>query len=121
MVDSVKNYLTLAYINIHGQTGLEYSKQVQIEQFIRLYNVDIAHCQEIDIQSESFEKCDYINSSFNIIANNAINKYGTCSIVSNSLETANIKTDKSGRVIVFYISDFSFRNVYLPSGNDPIK
>ena len=121
MVDSVQNYLTLAYINIHGQTGLEYSKQVQIEKFIRSYSVDIAHCQEIDINSESFEKCDYINSSFNIIANNATNKYGTCSIVSNSLETDNIKTDKSGRVIIFDISDFSFGNVYLPSGNDPIK
>ena len=60
MANSVQNYITLAYINIHGQTGLEYAKQVQIKQFVRLYKVDIVHCQEIDINSESFEKCDYI-------------------------------------------------------------
>ena len=72
--------LTLSYINIQGQTGLNISKQVQIETFLKTYNIDIAHCQEINIDNDSFQDCPFINSSYNIISNNASNKYGTCSL-----------------------------------------
>ena len=107
-------------MNIRGQTGLDNSKQLQIEHFLRNYNIDILNCQEINIVQDSFEQCDFLNSSFNIITNNARNKYGTCSFVSNSLQVDNIKLDTEGRVIVFDIGNISFSNVYLPSGNDPI-
>ena len=111
--------LTLSYINIHGQTGLNISKQVQIETFLKTYNIDIAHCQEINIDNDSFQDCPFINSSYNIISNNASNKYGTCSLVSSTLQPDNIKFDTNGRVITFNIEDITFGNIYLPSGNDP--
>ena len=116
---SSSRFLTLAYINIRGQTGLDYSKQVQIEQFLKLYNIDIANFQEININCDSFQDCPFINSSYNIISNNASNKYGTCCLVSSILQPDNIKFDTSGRVIVFSIDNVTFGNVYLPSGNDP--
>ena len=115
---SSSRFLTLAYINIRGQTGLDYSKQVQIEQFLKLYNIDIANFQEININCDSFQDCPFINSSYNIISNNASNKYGTCCLVSSILQPDNIKFDTSGRVIVFSIDNVTFGNVYLPSGND---
>ena len=76
------NVLNVAYINIQGQTGLEYAKQVQIEHFLQVYNIDILHCQEINILEHSFENCNFINSSYDIISNNASNKYGTYSLLS---------------------------------------
>ena len=107
-------------MNIRGQTGLDTAKQVQIEHFLKFHNIDILHCQEINILSESFENCDFINSSYYIISNNASNKYGTCSFVSNSFQAENIKYDTSGRTIVFNLENITFCNVYLPSGNDPV-
>ena len=111
--------INIAYINIRGQTGLEYSKQVQIEHFLKVYNIDILNCQEINITENSFENCNFINSLYDFISNNASNKYGTCCMVSNSFQPANIKFDTSGRVITFDIGDMTLANVYLPSGNDP--
>ena len=75
---STQNSINVAYMNVRGQTGLEISKQVQIEHFLQLYNIDILNCQEINIREDSFENCNFINSSYDIISNNASNKYGTC-------------------------------------------
>ena len=116
---SENQVLTLAYINIRGQTGLEVSKQVQIEKILQVYNIDILHCQEANILDTTFETCNFINSSYSIISNNASNKYGTCTLVSNCLEPTNIRFDTNGRVIVFDIGEMTFANVYLPSGSDP--
>ena len=74
--------LVVAYMNIRGQTGLDISKQKQIETFINIYKPDILNLQEINISEDTFENCDAINSSYNIISNNAANKYGTASLVS---------------------------------------
>ena len=112
--------LNIAYMNIRGQTGLDTSKQVQIEHFLKTYNIDILNCQEINILHDSFEHCDYLNSSYDIITNNASNKYGTCTFISNSLQPENIKLDTNGRAIVFDIENITFSNIYLPSGNCPI-
>ena len=106
-------------MNILGQTGLKNSKQVQIEQFLKTYKIDILHCQEINIENETFESCNFINSSYNIIPNNASNKYGTCTLVSSNLQTSDVKVDTNGRMIMFNIEDVTFANVYLPSGNNP--
>ena len=114
-----KNILTLAYINIRGQTGLEISKQVQIEKFLQVFKIDILHCQETNILDNTFESCNFINSSYSLISNNASNKYGTCCLISNCFQPENIKFDTRGRVIVFDIGEMTFANVYLPSGNDP--
>ena len=120
MISNQEHIITVAYMNIRGQTGLDTVKQVQIEHFIKFYNLDILNCQEINILSDSFEHCDYINSSVNIISNDESNKYGTCSFFSNSFQAENIKSDTNGRAIIFDIENITFGNVYLPSGNDPV-
>ena len=110
--------LTIAYLNIHGQSGLSTSKQRQIEDFIKFNSVDVLHCQEINVNDDALKDCNYIKSSFNIIENNAINKYGTASIVKNFLDVENIKMDTQGRAIFFDISNVTFGNIYLQSGTD---
>ena len=55
--------VTVAYLNIHGQTGLYTSKQKQIEDFLIKNQVDILNCQEINIEEESFNQCPYIISN----------------------------------------------------------
>ena len=34
------NIITVAYMNTRGQTGLDIAKQVQIENFLKVYKVD---------------------------------------------------------------------------------
>ena len=74
-------------MNIRGQTGLNVEKQLQIEHFIQQNSIDILHCQEIDISEDTFEECNYINSTFDIISINSPNMYGTASLVKNELST----------------------------------
>ena len=112
------NHISLAYMNIRGQTGLDECKQVQIENFLKSYKIDILNCQEINVNDDSFNNCGFINSSYSIISNNAQNKYGTCCFVSNCFNFENVKFDTKGRIIVFDIGDITFSNVYLPSGSD---
>ena len=95
------NILTVAYINIHGQSKLTDAKELQIEDFLKYNKIDIAHFQETDICDESFSKCFYLTSSFNIISNNAQNKFGTSSLVKSDLNFENTRCDTSGRAIVF--------------------
>ena len=61
---SLENILNIAYINIRGQTGLNLEKQQQIEHFIRLH--DILHCQEKNIDKDTFSQCNLISSSYKI-------------------------------------------------------
>ena len=71
MTQGNKNSLSLsvAFMNIHGQSRLPISKQLQIEDFIRYNKIDILHLQEIDISSETFSHCSLVSSSYEIIAN----------------------------------------------------
>ena len=55
--------LTIAYMNIRGQTGLDVSKQLQIENFIKSYRIDILNCQEINVLENSFSQCEYIGET----------------------------------------------------------
>ena len=119
-MEDTSNTLTIAYMNVRGQTGLDLVKQLQIDNFIKSYKLDILHCQEINILEDSFNNCENITSSFNILSNNAQNKYGTCRFVSNQYLTENFKTDSNGRVLAFNIGNITFCNVYMHSGNDPI-
>ena len=70
---------------------------------------------------DSFNQCDVIRSSYEIISNNASNKYGTCTILRNDFEASNIKMDTNGRIIIFDLNNLTFGNVYLPSGNDQVS
>ena len=117
----INNSINIAYLNLHGQSRFSEAKQKQIEDFISKHSIDILHCQEANIHEESFNQCSYIRSNFSIISNNAINKYGTASIVKNSLTADNIKTDTIGRAIFFDIGNTTFGNVYLHSGTDGLS
>ena len=110
--------LKLGFMNIRGQTGLSYMKQKQIESFIVREDLDVLHMQEININEESFSSCTTISSSFNIISNNAANKYGTASIIKSDITPSNIMFDTKGRAIVFDIGNLTLANLYLPSGSD---
>ena len=111
MADKVCNSLVISYLNIHGQTGLQFDKQLQIEEFVKYSRSDIIHLQEIDIQDDTFNECNFIKSNFTVIANNAGNKYGTASLVKNDLPVENIRCDTAGRVIIFEISKVNFGNL----------
>ena len=100
------NILTLAYLNIHGQSNLTDTKEIQIEDFMKFNKIDIAHLQEIEISDNSFSNCNFISSSFNIIPN----KYGTASLTEFTVEI--IKLDTAGRAIVFDIGDIILGNFY---------
>ena len=113
-----ENILTIAYMNIRGQSSLSVVKQLQIEAFAKNNHCDIINLQEAHIESETFSTCDFIQSSYNIIDNNSRNKYGTASLVKSELKIENIKNDLEGRVILFDIGDMTFGNFYLPFGTD---
>ena len=66
------NTLTVAYLNIHGQSVLNISKQKQIELFIIKHDIDILNCQEINVENESLSQCPVISSKYRIIQNNAL-------------------------------------------------
>ena len=83
--------VTLAYLNIHGQSGFSSSKQRQIEDFAIKHSIDIINCQEINIDQDSFSSCTLISSNYNIIQNNAANKYGTAVLVKSEFCVDNIK------------------------------
>ena len=110
--------LTIAYVNIRGQTGLPSTKQIQIENFIRREKIDIVHFQEIHITEDSFSSCPLISSSFNIVANNSPTKYGTATLTRSDLTAENIQFDTGGRAIVFDLGPLTLANLYPASGTD---
>ena len=118
MTSQQNKILSVAYLNIRGQSGLTIVKQLQIEAFAKFNHCDIVHLQEAHIEDATFSTCDFINSSYNIIDNNSINKYGTASLVKSELCTENICCDSEGRVIVFNIGEITLANIYLQSGTD---
>ena len=117
-LNSQENMLKVGFMNIRGQTGLSDTKQLQIESFIIREKIDILHLQEINIVEDSFSSCNTISSGFNIISNNAANKYGTATIIKSDFAPANILFDTRGRAIIFDIGDITLGNLYLPSGSD---
>ena len=82
---------------------------------------DIFHLQEANIDEERFSSCDFIKSSYIILENNSLNKYGTASLVKSDLEINDIKHDMEGRVLLFDVGDITVGNIYLPSGTDGIS
>ena len=117
-MDPSDNILTLAYLNIHGQSKLSETKQVQIEDILKFYKIDVAHLQEIEISDESFANCNFLNSTYSIISNNAPNQYGTSTLVKNTFSVENINFDTAGRAIVFDLGELTLGNFYAHSGSD---
>ena len=104
MAGSEQDYLVISYLNIRGQTGFTLEKQYQVEDFLKYSNSDILHLQEANIDDDTFCDCNYIETNYTVISNNAQNKYGTASIVR-----------------TFDISGITFGNFYLPSGTDALS
>ena len=113
-------FLTIAYVNLFGQIGFKTDKVLALSDFIKHYNVDIINCQEDNVDTDTFNVSDFICSNYDIIPNNAISKYGTCSLVSNNLSYNNVRFDTDRRAISFDLPDLYMNNgnIYLPSGND---
>ena len=106
---------------MHRQSGLNVAKQLLTQDFIQRNNNDILHCQEINIEDDSFESCEYINSNFSIVPNNALNKFGTATLVKNNLKVENVQRDTEGRGIKLDIGDLTIGNFYLHSGTDALS
>ena len=117
-MNTTENILNIAFLNCHGQSGFSQSKQLQIEDFVKCFKIDILHLQETCIDEESFSECRFISSNFIIIHNNSSNRYGTASLIKYNLPVKDIILHESGRLILFNIEDTTFGNVYLPSGTD---
>ena len=47
--------ITVATLNIQGQSGLNEVKQKQIEDFLKFNQIHILHLQEIEITPKTFE------------------------------------------------------------------
>ena len=62
-MDPVDSSLVVAYLNCHGQTGLDLPKQLQIEEFLRSYKIDILHLQETFIGVNTSSECNFISLS----------------------------------------------------------
>ena len=97
------DHLNIAFMNTRGQTGLDLTKQAQIESFLKLHRIDILNCQETNVSEDTFSQNHFITSSYEILSNNAINKYGTSCLISNNFTPKNIKMDTEGRIIKFDI------------------
>ena len=64
MDPNLNNTLNIAYLNMHGQTGLQIPKQKQLEDFIRRNNIDVLHTQEINIVEDMFSQCHFLSSNY---------------------------------------------------------
>ena len=105
----------VGFLKINGQTGLNKTKQKQIESFIFRKNM-----QETDINEDTFSLCSSLSSSYNIIPNNSPTKYTSTSVLFKSdLEIYNIQFDDKVRAISFDICGITNLCAYLPSGSDP--
>ena len=83
-------HLIIAFINCKGQTGFNESKQLQIEHFLKSFDVDILHLQESHFDDSTFKNCPFLLSNYQCISNNSNSKYGTASIIKNSIEVARL-------------------------------
>ena len=92
-------------INVRGQTGFNLPKQLQIQDYLKQYQCDVLHLQEVHINEDSFSNCNYILNNYSVITNNNTNNYGVCSLIKSEYEVSHINKDNEGRVIVFNISE----------------
>ena len=106
----------IASLNVRGQTKMNLSKLLQIEELLKSQKYSVIFFQESNVEESTFENCPFIKSNYQILTNNSPNGYGTSALVSNSLEVKNVKALPGGRILYFEINKISFVNVYLPSG-----
>ena len=110
--------LVVVSLNCRGQTRLNVSKQLQIEDLIRLYQIDVLLCQEIKIEEDSFNECDFISSSYNIFSSKSQNEYGMAILIKNTLQVENINFGCGNRIISVDCCGVTICNIYPHSGTD---
>ena len=116
MLDNCK--IKICFLNCRGQTGFTEAKQLQIENFLKIHDIDILNLQETHLEKDSFSSCNFILFNYEIIKNNSNSQYGTCILIKKNFEFQNVILHESGRVIILDIGTFTIGNVYLPSGTD---
>ena len=103
--------LAVASINCQGQTRMNESKQRMIQFEIQSKQLDIVHLQECQIDSDTFQCCEFISQNFQIIKNNADNGYGTACIIRNNIQIEKVKVIPGGRIISFNVGKTTFINI----------
>ena len=58
------DHLNIAFMNTRGQTGLDLTKQAQIESFLKFHRIDILNCQETNVSEDTFSQNHFITSSY---------------------------------------------------------
>ena len=119
-IKSFNNSITIAFMNIRGQSRLSVDKQLQIEDFLKRYKCDILNLQETNIEPETFSTCSFISNNYNILENNSINNYGTSSLIKSEFVVENVRCDSDGRVLIFDVGPMTFGNLYFNSGTDSV-
>ena len=66
-----------------------------------MYKIDVLNLQETNLTADSFEKNDFISQNYELIYNNAPNKYRTAVLLKNDLNFSNVKMDTKGKVITY--------------------
>ena len=56
----MNNCINVAYLSFKGQSKLTISRQKEAEDFMKKYDIDILHCQEIQIDDKTFNQWNYI-------------------------------------------------------------
>ena len=122
-METTNTILSIGFMNIRGQTGLNSAKQAQIQSFLLKNKLDVLNLQEIHICDDSFSDSNSISSSFNIISNNAPSKYGTASIISSDLVPESVFLDSNGRAIVFNIGPITLANLnsFILKFSEPLQ
>ena len=114
----VNNIIKIGFLNFKGQCILNEARQLQAEDFLKKYDLDILQCQEIQRNNDTFSQCNYIQANYSIISNNNVTTYGTASLVINNYSISNVFCANNGRVLIFDIDEITYGNFYLPSGTD---
>ena len=81
----------VATLNLRGQTKMNLSKLLQLEELLKSLKPAVIFFQESHFQDKTFENCPFINSNFQLLINNSPTGYGTSALVNNSLKIENVK------------------------------
>ena len=65
-----------------------------------------------------FSSSDFISQNYDLIYNNAINKFGTAVLISTDIKYSNVRMDQKGRVIIYDLDDLEITgaNIYMQCG-----
>ena len=96
------------------------SKQLLIQDLLRVYKIDILACQEVSVNNDTFNNCDFISANYTLVSNNSHNEFGTLFLIKNNFPVNDIYMDTEGRAICINLGDFTIGNFYPIAGTDAI-